>query len=214
MRALKSGRSRGDPTHESTVIAVSSLVFLALAAAVALAAVAAHVEVDEEQEQRGVEARGHDERVVARAAGATAGEGLRVDAPEADGHGEGDHELQDLQLREVLLPPEALAQLGNGAGEVEVVHEHVHHGVEQDPARRQPQVAARPGPGREGHDAMVVHVEEAQVLPVQHEEEGIEVLPVLGQLVPVEHAPQPLAQVVRSSGSLLAALRARAGHRR
>lgn len=100
-------------------------------------------------------------------------------------------ELEKLKLGEVLLPPEVWLHLGTQGGK-EVVR--VHDGVDahvQEPAESRVTSAHEfnSPPSSEGHDSMVNHVEsgEVAVLLPQHEEEGVEVVHVLGEVVPPSH---------------------------
>lgn len=74
--------------------------------------------------------------------------------------------LHHLQVCHVALPPRVFLVLGSHGGQhVVEVHEHVHENVEQ---AEEGGVAARdvsgPGPHRHGHDAMVNHVQQGDLI--------------------------------------------------
>ena len=105
-------------------------------------------------------------------------------------HSQKDDKLDDLQRGEVPLPPEILLDLGTQAGqEVVAVHYDVDAAVEGRPdhavsAGKKVDVDPREG----DHGAVVVHVQEGQliVLSPQDEEDRVQQLQNLGEVVEPE----------------------------
>ncbi|KAJ8524726.1 hypothetical protein ON010_g16390 [Phytophthora cinnamomi] len=141
--------------------------------------VRADVEVHEEPEER-LHVHEVHERHLGRHAGALA----RVREVALHVHG---HELDELDAREVLLPPD-VARVR--AHEVVRVHDGVHEAVEHDGGVR---VAVLGGAERhvvdEEHGQVVVHVQDGELLPLLAEDDEDRVAQVqhLGQVEQVEH---------------------------
>lgn len=111
---------------------------------------------------------------------------------ELGGVDEGQAELQELQGSDVLLPPEVLLPLvAQRCQGVVAVHDDVHEGVDgANEGAMTPGVVLGGPPGYHGHDCVVVHVQERDlvVLLAQDEEDRVEQFTDLGEEVDV-HAP-------------------------
>ena len=102
--------------------------------------------------------------------------GVRGEVDEA----EIDDELDDLQHRDVFLPPDTDAARGL---EVVPVHYHVHGQVESDGDPGDGGVAEQLGEAEESCGAVMVGVQEGERLFLQEEEDGVQELEVFGEVV-------------------------------
>lgn len=107
-------------------------------------------------------------------AGAEVGVRCKVDESEIN------HELDDLEHGDVLLPPnsDSTSRL-----EVVPVHDNVNHQVEGDGHPGDGGVAEELGVAKEGGGTVVVGVEEGERLLLEEEEAGVEEFEVLGEVV-------------------------------
>lgn len=80
-------------------------------------------------------------------------------------------ELDDLELGD-----EALEEEVSVVGSVVVVHQRVHSCIVDDTVGGKDVVRADPRPDHEGHDHVVVDMQEDQRSPVQHQDHSVEVL--------------------------------------
>lgn len=117
---------------------------------------------------------------------------MRQDAVEVDvcvvgvgtsvDEGDVDQELDDLESCDPLFPPDPDAA---GGEEVVEVHEDVDGQVEGDDDPFHRGVADNLGVAEEGGGAVMVGVQEEQLLSSQDQEDGVEQLDELGQVVQV-----------------------------
>ena len=91
-----------------------------------------------------------------------------------------DNELNDLESRDPLLPPDADAAR---ALEVVPVHDDVDQQVDGDGDPLHSSQTDQLGVAKQGSSTVVVGVEEGKRLLLEEEEDGVQQLEVLGQVV-------------------------------
>mmetsp|Transcript_30687 Transcript_30687/g.73548 ORF Transcript_30687/g.73548 Transcript_30687/m.73548 type:complete len:266 (-) Transcript_30687:258-1055(-) len=159
-----------------------------------LRGVARPVELCEEHDERHVHNMGNPSRNKPVLCSAPSGVKL---VQENTDIGESCQELEDLGTCQILLPPHLLAQSGD---QVVVVHEGVNDGVDNHAPQRPLQPAElAPTPGDPQHAHMVIHMQWDRWLALQHQQDRVTELVILGQVVDLDPEPSCAIQNMLST---------------
>jgi len=145
------------------------------------------VEVHEEEQEGNTRKVGQNPRIKF----STAGNTHHVDYNEGNGRAHVDHELQNLQGGQILLPPRTLTE--GIDGEV-IIHNNVHCSVVEggDPTHVDASMNRHPGDGND--DRVVEEMEHSQLFLSQNQEHSVKKFVVLGEVE--GHAPLCHADVL------------------